>query len=92
MKQPTSSYQTCLTNSTLEFQIEELPDDDHWMLLDLPIIQSEAQEQIEVEMVGQTLIEAWKSHGKGVHRLIAHGTSATLALEALKTARNMFRS
>ena len=67
-------------------QIEELPDDDHWMLLDLPIIQSEAQEQIEVEMVGQTLIEAWKSHGKGVHRLIAHGTSATLALEALENS------
>ncbi|MGC6510466.1 MAG: hypothetical protein ACON4U_18760 [Myxococcota bacterium] len=64
-------------------QIQHLPDEQHWMLLDLPIVQSEEQEQIEVEAVGQALIGAWNSHPKGVERLISHGTSAVLALEAV---------
>ena len=65
-------------------QIEHLPDAQHWMLFDLPIIQSETEESNEVALIGDTIVEAWKVHQQGIRKVIAHGTAAVLALEAVE--------
>lgn len=68
---------------TWSLMIDDLPNDQHWILMSLPIFTTEDEEINEVKILGDEIVKAWKEHEHGVNRVIAHGSSAILAVEAV---------
>lgn len=72
-------------------QITALSTEQHWILMDYPIFQSEAEENNTVVLLSGVLEDVWASHDKGIRRVVAHGTSALLAIEAAEKEPELIR-